>query len=88
MGLIDASNTVIEGLIGAIIIGGLYIGMWATLISYYGNTQVFVFGAIVMILLGIIPIAYVANVIKRVMRDTEDTKETVSNIRNVFDREQ
>lgn len=53
-----------QGLIGVIILGAFIAGVYPTAISSYGNTTVFSMGAIVMLIIGVIPLFYLFAIMK------------------------
>lgn len=85
MGAIESTEEIIEGLVLAIVIGGIYAGMWATLITYYGNSEVFAFGALVLGILGLVPVAFAYGVLKRTLQFMNKERDTVAPF---FNREQ
>ena len=84
MGVMDAVDTSINGLLGGIIIGAVYTGLWATLIGYYGNSEIFLLGALVLTIAGIIPIVFFVALIKRIMNDTASERATINDFTDRF----
>jgi F0F1-type ATP synthase assembly protein I len=79
MGAFEAVDDAISGLIGAVIVGAMIAALWATINLYFGNSDVFALGLIVIAIIGFIPLIYVVGMLKKLMRSTqtEDTRREI-----------
>jgi hypothetical protein len=66
MGLVDSFKFAFEGMILAAILGGIIVGLWPTLSSYYSNS-IFSAGALILIMFGLLPLVFVYAIIRGMM---------------------
>lgn len=67
MGLMDSFQYIFEGLILLVIIGGVFVGIWPSLSTYFGNSQVFLVGALILVIAGMIPLVFIYTIIKGII---------------------
>lgn len=80
MGLLEAFETIILGVLITIVISQSIVIMFPDLSSALGNAQVFPLGGITISLIGFIPIVLIIGIIKRTLKDTEQERENVQSI--------
>lgn len=68
MGLFDAMNHLVEGIILAVIIGAVIVALYPILAIYFLNATVFPTGLVAMGILGLIPLVWVWNVIQGMIK--------------------
>lgn len=72
MGMTEAFEKIVLGLIMSVVVGGFIVGLYPTMSTYFGNTQVFVLGSVVMFIFGIIGLLYVYGVLKSSMDEIKN----------------
>ena len=77
MGLTESFISVIMGLIYAAIIGAFIVGLYPTLSIYYGNSEVFVLGSIILLIVGIIGLIFLLNVLKKAGGEIQEKKDKI-----------
>lgn len=87
MGIMDATETIIVGLVSLIIIGAVITALYPTLQTYFGNAEIFATGALVLALIGLIALVFIIGLFKRIMDDTKETRQKVSDTASIFRRE-
>jgi len=87
MGIMDATETIMVGLVSLIIIGATVTALYPTLTEYFGNTEIFATGALVLALIGLIALVFIIGLFKRIMDDTKETRQKVSDTASIFRRE-
>lgn len=79
MGLGDAFNDTIEGLLYLAILGGFVVGMWPTLVSTFGNYEVYgVWGQLILSVIALIIVVFAVAIIQRIYKQTQKERDGVS----------
>ena len=87
MGIMEATETIMLGLVSLIIIGATITALYPTLEEYFGNSEIFATGALVLALIGLISLVFVIGLFKRIMSDTKETRQKASDAASIFRRE-
>lgn len=87
MGIMDATETIMLGLVSLIIIGATITALYPTLVEYFGNSEIFATGSLVLALIGLIALVFIIGLFKKIMDDTKGTRQKVSDTASVFRRE-
>lgn len=83
MGATEALERVMTGIISATILGAFMVGIWPTLLLFYGNTEVFFLSVVIIVMLGLIPLVFVVGI---VLDSFKAFREKARKARSTFQR--
>lgn len=86
MGLLDALNDAMIGIVCLVVLAAFIAGVWSTLISpaVLGNTQVHPMGFVTLGIISLITLVYAVGILSRMLKATAETREKARNIREQF----
>jgi len=81
MGLGEAFNDTIEGLIYLAILGTFIVGLWPMLVQYFGNAEVYgAWGTLILGIIALIVVVFALAIIQRIFRQSQKERKAISGL--------
>lgn len=77
MGLLEATEDIIKGVILLIVIATIMVALWPSLVPYLGNGEVFPIGLVTLGILGMIPLVWVIGLLMKIFKEMRGKAENI-----------